>query len=133
MANRNRDAGRESVWRAVLKRQASSGLSVREFCRREKLGESNFYAWRRTIAERGQPKATARQGQQPAPTPGRNKKPKRSKSGPAFVPVAVNGHSGHEASIVLELGGGRRLRLNESIEPDRLAAIVHALEGGAVS
>jgi len=101
MANRNRDAGRERFWRATLNRQAKSGLSVREFCRREKLGESNFYAWRRTIAERGQQEVPSRQNRQSV---GRGGKTKRSKSAPAFVPVAVNGRSQNVAGIVLELG-----------------------------
>ena len=130
MANRNRDAGRERFWRATLKRQAGSGLSVREFCRREKLGESNFYAWRRTIAERRQEKVTVRRDREANK---RNGKARQPKSGPAFVPVAVNGHSDRDGGIVLELGGGRRLRFPESTEPERLAAIVRALEVGAVS
>ena len=37
MANRRRDAERESFWRGVLARHAASGLSVAAFCRREKL------------------------------------------------------------------------------------------------
>jgi hypothetical protein len=130
MANRNRDAGREGFWRATLKRQAASGLSVREFCRREDLAESNFYAWRRTIAERDQETSPTRRARR---TAGRDGKTGLQKTAPAFVPVAVNGRSEHEAGVVLELGGGRRLRFAESIEPLRLAAFVHALETEAAS
>ena len=167
MANRSRDAGREGFWRATLKRQAASGLSVRAFCRQHNLAESNFYAWRRTIAERDQEHRTiaprdqqqdainrrerrtlgARQKQsrpkQPSQKQSRpkqrgvaasvNGKKKWSKSVPAFVPLAVKGRLEPEAPIVLELRGGRRLHLSESIEPQRLAAIVHALEAEAVS
>jgi hypothetical protein len=50
MANGKRDAGKEALWREVLARQAESGLSVAEFCRREKLGQPSFYAWRRALA-----------------------------------------------------------------------------------
>lgn len=130
MASTMRDAGRETFWRDLAKRQASSGLSVRAFCRREKLGESNFYAWRRTIAERDLHEARGRKKRQSAGCDGKRR---QSKAGPAFVPVSVNGRLEYESGIVLELGGGRRLRLSESIEPDRLAAIVHALEGEAMS
>ena len=133
MANRNRDAGRENAWRETLRRQARSGLSVREFCRREKLGESNFYAWRRTIAKRGQRETSGRERHRPATTGGRNKKTSRPRSEPAFVPVAVKGHFEGDGGIVLELGGGRRLQFSESIEPERLAAFVRALEVEAVS
>lgn len=52
MARSERDPQREQYWRDTLARFGTSGLSVREFCRREKLGEPLFYAWRRTIAER---------------------------------------------------------------------------------
>jgi len=66
MANVQRDSEKERRWREVLGRQAASGLSVREFCKRERLTESQFYAWRRTIAERD------------------------GESGPSFVPVVVS-------------------------------------------
>jgi hypothetical protein len=52
MAKSQRDAAKEGRWRDFVKRHAASGLSVREFCRRESLTESAFYAWRRTIGER---------------------------------------------------------------------------------
>ena len=122
MANAKRDAGREAFWRRAVQRQAESGLTVRAFCRREELAESNFYAWRRTIAERDR-EAKAERGS----------KAKRAKPMPAFVPVAVHGRSEHEAGIVIELGGGSKLRFAESIEPTRLAAFVHALEAEAAS
>ena len=133
MANTIRDAGRERFWRAVLKRHAGSGLSVRAFCLREKLGESNFYAWRRTIAQRDQQKVAARRHRQTAPSGRRNEKAKLPKAVPAFVPVTVHDGPGRDAGIVLELDGGRRLRFCESIEPDRLAAIVRAFDTEASS
>ncbi len=122
MANAKRDAAREVFWRQAVQRQATSGLTVRAFCRREDLAESNFYAWRRTIARRDQEAKAQRGG-----------KAKRPKPMPTFVPVAVNDRSEHEAGVVLELGGGRRLQFSDSIEPNRLAAIVHALEAEAMS
>ncbi len=107
MANTIRDPGREAFWRQTLANFGKSGLSVREFCRREKLHESAFYAWRRTIKERG-PKQ-------------RGRKP------PAFVPLLL-GNVTPPAGITLELRGGRALRLNESFPVDRLAGLVLALE-----
>jgi transposase-like protein len=107
MANNNRDAGREAFWRQTLAAFAKSGLSVREFCRREKLHESAFYFWRRTIQQRD-PKR-------------RRRKP------PAFVPLIL-GEVHAAASITLELRGGRTLRLSDSFPVDRLASLVLALE-----
>jgi len=108
MANKQRDAVKERFWREVLKRQAVSALSVRASCRREKLTESAFYAWRRTVSERnGEVK---------------------SQRTPSFLPLVVTDRSARGALIEMELGGGRILRLPESIPIDRLAELVHALE-----
>ena len=51
MAKQQRDLANEAHWRDVFQQFATSGLSVRGFCRRESLSEANFYAWRRTLAE----------------------------------------------------------------------------------
>lgn len=108
MANYQRDAGREARWRELVARQASSGLSVRAFCRREKLAESNFYAWRRTIGERD--------------------KKARPAEPPAFLSAVVTSSPASETPITIELAGGRRLRMPESTSVERLAKLVHALE-----
>jgi hypothetical protein len=55
MAKQERDLAKEAHWRDVFQQFAASGLSVRGFCRREALGEINFYAWRRTLALRRNP------------------------------------------------------------------------------
>ncbi len=109
MANGQRDAAKEAFWRGVLQRHAASGMSVRAFCEQERLTESTFFAWRRTIAER-------------------NGQAKRSPRSPAFVPVTVTDRSAPEASIELELAGGRMLRFPQSISTERLVALIQALE-----
>lgn len=112
MANIQRNAEKERFWREALARHAKSGLSVRAFCGQERLAESAFYAWRRTIAERDG------KGAPPKPPP-------------AFVPALVTGELERESSVVIELIGGRVLRLPEGILPSRLAELVHALEAQA--
>lgn len=109
MANTQRDATKEAFWRDAIRRQATSGLPVREFCRRHRLNEPSFYGWRRTLQERD--------ARQPA-TP------------PAFVPVVVRDGQrvAHDAGIVIELRGGRLLRLPSSMPAGRLAELVRALE-----
>lgn len=124
MANKQRDGAKEAFWRDAVKRQAAGGQSVRAFCRQHGLAESNFYAWRRTIGQRDA---------EPAKSGRRNGKVNRTKAGPTFVPAVVTGDALRDAGIVLELAGGRRLRLPESTPPERLAAIVHALEAEAAS
>lgn len=101
MANRQRDPECERFWREVLERHGSSGLSVREFCRRDGRAEASFFAWRRTIRQRD----TAQQ----------------SSDGPAFVPAVVTSTSSGDTSIILELVSGSVLKLPESISAGRLA------------
>jgi hypothetical protein len=119
MANRNRDAGREQSWRRLLAKHGKSGLSVRAFCRREKLSEPSFYAWRGTIHERDA--VEHRQTPRTSPSPG-----------PAFLPVAIRAPA-PDGGFVIELRGGRVLRLPESIAASRVAELVHALEAAPVT
>lgn len=113
MATSQRDAAKESFWREALRRFSASGVSVREFCQREQLTESAFYAWRRTIGERDEASGAQRQA-------------------PAFVPAVVTNAPDRDESIVVELGGGRSLRLPGAISMDRVAELVAALEARAV-
>jgi hypothetical protein len=116
MANKNRDGKREAFWRGVLKRHATGGHSIRAFCRREKLSEPSFYAWRRTIHERDA---------------ARKHSPRLAFLPAAIVPPAIDDVAASDGSLVIELRGGRRLRLPESMAAGRVAELVHALETGA--
>ena len=111
MANSQRDPQRERFWRETIGRQAASDLNVREFCRREQLAETSFFAWRRTIRQRDGEHQPSEQ--------------------PAFVPAVVTSTSPGDTSIILELASGRALKLPESISAARLAELVHALEAQA--
>lgn len=117
MANKNRSGEREAYWRDVVARFRTSGLSVRAFCRREKLQESAFYFWRRTLADRDGKLAT-----KPRPTSKRATRP-------AFLPVAIRSASGG-SGLTLELPSGGVLRFNESMPVERVAALIRALEAG---
>lgn len=123
MANKMRDAAKERFWRDVLKRFAASGLSVRAFCQEEKLAETAFYAWRRMIGERD---AEAKRPVKARPAGSR--KPQHPVKPPVFLPLLVSGDGHAHGAIVLELAGGRVLRLSETIPAERLAEIVVALE-----
>ncbi len=109
MAQRQRDPAKEASWRKVLKRFSDSGLSVREFCQREQLTESAFYAWRRTIGERD----------------GKNI------SGPAFVPAVTTKGSTYDTSITVEFAGGCVLRISGAMATEQLADLIVALQSRA--
>ncbi len=117
MARWERSVEKESFWREVMGRQGTSGLSVREFCRAESLKESAFHFWRRTLA--------ARDGRKRNPV-SRSRRPKRAaKLG--FVPAVIRPPAA-EASFVLELAGGRVLKLPSSTPVANLVELVLALE-----
>jgi hypothetical protein len=119
MARGQRDPKRERFWREALRRQKSSALTVRAFCAREQLAETAFHAWRRILRERDAER-------RPAPSPA-----------PAFVPVVVRQEGRGEAAdaatadIVIDLRGGRAIRLPASMPAEQLARIVRAIEGAA--
>lgn len=123
MANRRRDPQREQFWRDVLARFRTSGLSVRAFCRQEQLSESQFYAWRRTVAKRDGTRVPSRK------RPAIRKRPPRPQP-PAFLPLVMRAETAGlpGPGMSLELRGGRVLRLGDSIPIERLAALIHALE-----
>lgn len=106
MAKQQRDPAKEALWRKRLARFSSSRLSVREFCKREQVTESAFYAWRRTIGERDG----------------------ASNSEPAFVPAVINGEAQHDEPLVLKLAGDLELRIPLTTPTSRVAELVRALQ-----
>jgi transposase-like protein len=116
MASTKGDATKEALWRDAIGRQARSGLSVREFCKRHGLSEPSFYERRRTYRQRDTVRAATPQ---------------------AFVPVVVRDGPSEvtmaEANLVIELRGGRLLRLPGSMPAGRVAELVRALEAEATA
>ncbi|MFN0134571.1 MAG: IS66 family insertion sequence element accessory protein TnpA [Phycisphaerae bacterium] len=105
---------KERRWRELVRRQAASGLSVRAFCRRERLSEPSFHVWRRTIRQRDG--ATM---------------PRRTTQTAAFVPAVVTSGPPHKTSIALELPGGGVLRFLGPTATEQLAELVVALQARA--
>lgn len=119
MANKNRSREREAYWRDVVARYAKSGLSVRAFCRREKLVETAFYFWRRTLAERD--------GKLPTKSRTTSKRAAR----PAFLPVTIRREALPPTSgMTLELPRGAVLRFSDATPVDRIVEVIRAWEAG---
>jgi hypothetical protein len=75
------------------------------------LKENSLYAWRQTIRQRD---GTAKRTQKAA-----------------FVPAVIHGGVPAELWLVVDLSGGRELRVPGSISGERLAELVAALERSA--
>lgn len=112
MAQGKRDLRLEARWRELVARQPKRGLSVRGFCQRERVTEAAYYAWRRELRLRDQ--------EEPTETP-------------AFVPVIVPQvrASDGDGHIIIELRGGRVLRLPMALPTGRITELVEAIEGAA--
>ena len=110
---RPKDLSLEHAWRQRLRRQTSSGQSVRAFCAREGVSTVSFYAWKRRLAA----------GSLPAvPEP------------PLFIPLRLDSHPHrtdpvHGGGVEIELPHRVRLRFDAPPEPEWLGRVVAALAG----
>jgi hypothetical protein len=101
-----------------LRRHNGSGLTVRAFCAREELAETAFHAWRRILRERDAERR-----------PDRPVAPATAAPAPAFVPVVVReADRPAEGQHVIDLRGGRAMRLPASMPIEHVARLVRAIE-----
>jgi transposase-like protein len=113
MAGGQRDVGKERQWRQKIHDAARSGLSIREFCRRRHIKESQFYWWQRRLKESQQSSGAQR----------------RAENGKEASFALVSNDSGAaEAGIELVLQDGRRLRISRGVDEQTLRAVLAAVE-----
>ena len=60
-SNRSRRGEAREFWATAIRLWKDSGLSVREFCRREGLAELGFYSWRRELLPASTSSATSQE------------------------------------------------------------------------
>ena len=94
MATRKRIRRSVAVWRELCSRQADSGVSVPEFCRRERVHASVFRRWRATL------RATDRGAGNPSVVP-----PHAAVAAP-FIDLGAIGAGGSRLEVRPELGAG---------------------------
>lgn len=124
-----RDLKREAFWRDALARQRNSGLNVSRWCAHERLPQTAFYFWRRTLAQRDRQAAVeSTPVRQPSPQAIRQPAPQAG-----FVPVVLVGAKRDERSgrIAIRLVGGRVMRLPAGMDVAQVAELVHAIEGSS--
>ena len=121
---RGRDLAKEALWRSRVASQRESGVSVRAYCQKERVGEAAFQWWRRELALRDR-EVPARDG---AGGGGGLRATARG----AFVEVsclASAGSGSTEASPVeVVLRDGRVLRVREGFSPEMVSRLVALLE-----
>ena len=87
------------AWRELIAQQSSSGLTVREFCRREGLNASVFWRWRSRLkrgSEGGQIRA---------------RPPTASEAGAPFIDLGDLRTEGARLEVRLHLGAGIMLSI----------------------
>lgn len=119
-----RKVSKETVqlWRERMERQAVSGVSIRQFCDRERIPQATFYAWRRRLQERKA--AHARPVARRRTMPGRDMA--ESRRAATFIPLRLlDTPTGWE---VLH-PQGYRVRVSGEVSATTLQCIVGVLDG----
>lgn len=80
---------RRDAWLQRLARYRASSLTVKEFCRRERVSVPCFYQWKKRLAE--------------------------TSCRPTFVPVSLPASS--PAPVVIKLPGGAEVRIDPGAQP----------------
>ena len=119
MARRN--TGEAALrWREILKRQAGSGLSVREFCATEGVSQPSFYAWRRKFRERKNHGSRPRAARRPKDAPDQEH---------MFVPLELLGGADSSAqSLEIIHPLGYRVQIGGEVNPVSLRQVIQVLD-----
>jgi len=116
----------EAYWQRIVRQQAASGVTIRDFCRTSKLRESAFYFWRKELLRREAMQLRHRD-HVPSPAPA------------TFMPVSVT--AGATESLAQEdtanaragrieilLPGGQRIHVTAPVDRQALADVLAVLE-----
>jgi hypothetical protein len=108
-----RDLQKERHWRALVRRQELSGLSVRAYCRREGVKESAFFWWRRELPHR-------RDKCPPDPRPQETVR---------FLPVQMaSDRKAEDGSVEIQCDNGRRILVRPGFDRQTLSDVLAVLE-----
>ena len=121
---KRRDPARERFWRRTIRDQQRSGLSVRDYCKREGLKDGAFRWWRQALARRDrEPSAATSVDRDGEPT----------EATPAFLPVrlvdleVVSPRPTPPIEVVLPTGP--TVRVPPGFDPRTLGQVLAVLEG----
>ena len=106
---------RQLRWAKIVEEQKASGLTVRAFCRKRNLKESNFWYWRREILRRGLLRGTSKKA---PPTRKRQR----------LLPVKIVGPVSHQVPLELVCCTGRSVRIAGDVPLELLRKVVAVAE-----
>lgn len=119
---KKRSEEKQRYWRALLQRQAGSGVSIAKFCRSEGVSEPSFYWWKRALGGgEAKPKMPERSGARRAA--GRN-----SGASPSFLPVQIT-EERRPATIQVMWPNGLSVQVPAECDPAEVQAVLHAVDG----
>lgn len=113
MKSKQTDVEKKRYWQRMVREATRSKLSIREFCRRNKLKESQYYWWQRKLNGNRSPKGLQKAG---------------NKSNSASFALVSNDPEATDAGIELILQDGRRLRISRGVDEQTLKSVLAAVE-----
>ena len=116
---------RASHWRSVLERQANSGISVAEFCRRESISAPALYAWRRKLGR--ETANSGDEGESPRRQGRRRRLASAAEEGSSARLLPVRIESRGSASVRILLPGSVCVEAPCGMNPAALVEVVRAL------
>ncbi len=118
---KKRSVEKERYWRAVLQRQARSGVSIARFCRSEGVSEPSFYLWKRALGgnkAKGKTRESSRTRRVAART---------SEASPSFVPVQIT-EERYPATIQVIWPSGLSVQVPAECDPAEVQAVLQVVD-----
>ena len=113
---RKKSLEKEQYWQELVNRQSGSGLSIRQFCAKERISQPSFYAWRKKFRER-RDDGRASKGCRVAPT-----------GDGGFIPLKL-GTPASALEVIHPLGF--QVRVTGEVNTDALRQVLDVLDGRA--
>jgi hypothetical protein len=122
---------KEEFWRLVIEEHRASGLTVRAFCEREAVPEPSFYAWRKRLRDRDEARMakTIEQGQNLVRVDIIDSQQQHPTEAKCPDENLGQSYGGQLATLEVVTPRGFTVRVNETIEPDRLGTLLGVIVG----
>ena len=113
MESKQRDMEKKRYWQRMVREATRSKLSIREFCRRNQLKESQYYWWQHKLNGNRHPKRFQKSG---------------NKINSASFALVSKEPEAMDAGIELILQDGRRLRISKGVDEQTLRSVLATVE-----